>query len=86
MNLCFDDSDTCFICGKQITGYRVHWSGWKDQEIIGIDLHRDCADFMSAGLKRDVLESALGREIAEFWYRDCGFQRLHQDASHPSQS
>jgi hypothetical protein len=75
MNLCFDSSAVCFICGGKITGSRVHWDGWKGQEYIDIDLHRDCADFMAAGLKRDVLESAVGRETAEIWYRECGFQR-----------
>src|SRR5262249_12688671 len=75
MNLCFGGSDVCFICGKEITGYRVHLDGWKGEEYIDIDLHRDWADFMASGLKRDVLEFALGPQTAEFWYRKLGGQR-----------
>jgi hypothetical protein len=63
MNICFGDSVLCFICGKEVTGYRVHWDGWRGDNIIDIDLHRDCADFMAAGLKRDVLEFVSGPQV-----------------------
>jgi len=75
MNICFGDSVLCFICGKEVTGYRVHWDGWRGDNIIDIDLHRDCADFMAAGLKRDVLEFVSGPQVADFWYHQCGGQR-----------
>jgi hypothetical protein len=38
-------------------------------------LHTQCADFLATGMKRDVLELRVGREAAEWWYRDCRHQR-----------
>jgi hypothetical protein len=27
-----DGSDICFICGKKITGFRVHWDSYKGED------------------------------------------------------
>jgi hypothetical protein len=75
MNLNFKARAVCFVCGGKIRGYRVHWEGWKGKEVIDIDLHQRCADWMASAMKRDVIEFSLGQEAANHWYRSLGFKR-----------
>jgi len=49
---------------------------WVTDQMCGIHFHRDCVDFMATGLKRDVLESALGEEAADDWY--AKFRKTHE--------
>jgi hypothetical protein len=69
----------CFACGREIPANqpRIQWDGWQGikvawqakPHVITIHLHPECADWMSAGMKRDVLELDCGKEAAEQWYR-----------------